>query len=297
MVWFVFAAFPSAAQPTDRAPVVCRPDSQVCWVEVEKPATTPAPAEPDKTGTPAPGDDAACVIARTGQPLPCYSGAFGLFNDADDCYYMLLTQQPPPDDPLWDGREGGAIYQVTCMDSVPGTNGGWTWLPSPPPGFGAPQVTPAELAARAVDQMQLAGPAIGITVPPDRLGLVGVPVWLWTEVSPTTWGPNSATASVPGLSVTATAKVSQISWDMGDGNTVVCATAGTPWFEGGIESPTCDHIYDRPSVGQPNDAYTVTGTATWVVDWSGGGTSGSLTVTRASSTTVRIGELQVLVTN
>ena len=37
-------------------------------------------------------------------------------------------------------------------------------------------------------------------------------------------------------------------------------------------------------------------TATWEVTWTGGGTSGTLTVTRSSSTTVRIGELQVLVT-
>ncbi|KGM03928.1 ATP synthase [Cellulomonas cellasea DSM 20118] len=232
----------------------------------------------------------------TGETVPCRS-AFGWFNDSDDCYYGLLDPQPPGDDPLWQGNyPSGAMYQVSCTGPLPGTNGGWTWLPTPPPGFGGVSVTPAELASRAVDRMQLVGPAIGITVPPDRLGLVGVPVWLWTEVSPTTWGPNSATASVPGLSVTATAQVQEIRWDMGDGNAVVCPNAGTPWYEGGIESPTCDHIYEQPSVGQPDDAYTVTATSTWDVTWSGGGASGSLTLTRSSSTTVRIGELQVLVT-
>ena len=72
------------------------------------------------------------------------------------------------------------------------------------------------------------------------------------------------------------------------------------WTEAGsrgVDSPTCDHVYEAPSVGQPNDAYTVTATSTWEITWTGGGTSGALTVTRSSTTTVRIGELQVLVTN
>ncbi|KGM11876.1 ATP/GTP-binding protein [Cellulomonas carbonis] len=238
------------------------------------------------------------MIDRTSEVVPCHLDDFGWFNAADACYYSMLDPQPPSTDAAWQGRyPEGAVYRVICVDRVPGTNGGWAWLPTPPPGYGGISVTPAQLASRAVDQMALAGPAIGITVPPERVGLVGVPVWLWTEVTPTTWGPNSATASVPGLVVTATARVTQIVWDMGDGNSVLCPTAGTPWYEGGIESPTCDHIYDQPSFEQPNGAYTITATSTWDVAWSGGGASGSLTVTRSSSTTVRIGELQVLVTN
>ncbi|NMR19229.1 ATP/GTP-binding protein [Cellulomonas fimi] len=170
------------------------------------------------------------------------------------------------------------------------------WLAAPPEGFGATETTPGELAARAVDQMQLTGPAIGHTPDPGRTGLVGVPVWLWTGVGPTTWGPNTATASVPGLSVTATAQASEIAWDMGDGTTVRCANPGTPYFEGGVESPTCQHVYQQSSAGQPDDAYRITATTTWQVTWAGGGASGSLTVTRASSATVRIGEMQVLIT-
>jgi hypothetical protein len=181
--------------------------------------------------------------------------------------------------------------------NAPGTNGGWTWLASPPDGFGAPSITPGELAARAVNQMQLAGPAIGMTPDPGRAGLVGVPVWLWTAVTPTTWGPNSATASVPGLSVMATAQASKVVWDMGDGNKVTCANPGTAYYTGGVESPTCEHIYQTSSAAQPRGAYPVTATTTWQVTWAGGGASGSLTVTRTSATTVRIGELQVLVTS
>lgn len=287
----------SATSATGGPPVVCLPGTQICWVEVENPGT-PQPDPVSNEGTSGRDGGRVCVIGRTGEALPCHDGTFGWFNDVDDCYYMLLDPQPPGDDPLWEGSyPSGAMYQVTCMDRIPGTNGGWTWLPAAPPGYGGIAITPAQLAARAVDQMRLAGPTIGITVPPDRTGLVGVPVWLWTEVAPTTWGPNSATAAVPGLSVTATAQVTQIAWDMGDGRTEVCTNAGTPWFEGGVESPTCDHVYEAPSVGQPDDAYTVTATSTWEVTWTGGGTFGALTVTRSSTTPVRIGELQVLVTN
>jgi hypothetical protein len=63
-----------------------------------------------------------------------------------------------------------------------------------------------------------------------------------------------------------------------------------------VISPTCQHIYDQPSGDQPNQAYTITATTTWHVTWTGGGASGDLTVTRASTGSVRIGEVQVLVT-
>jgi hypothetical protein len=143
--------------------------------------------------------------------------------------------------------------------------------------------------------MALTGPAIGMTVEGGELGLVGVPVWLWTQVTPTTWGPNTATAAVPGLAVTATAQAIQIVWDMGDGARFACTNPGTPYIAGEVHSPTCEHTYTWPSIAQPGEAYTVTGTTTWSVSWSGGGTSGTLTVTRTAQTSVRIGELQVLV--
>ena len=101
---------------------------------------------------------------------------------------------------------------------------------------------------------------------------------------------------MPGLSVTATAKARQIVWDMGDGHTETCHNPGTPYYTGGVVSPTCQHIYVRSSADQPNLAYTITATTTWDVTWTGGGTSGSLTVTRVSTGHVRVGEVQVLIT-
>ncbi|MBX9243812.1 ATP/GTP-binding protein [Actinotalea ferrariae] len=274
------------------AEVICDPHNQTCIVIVIGSGTPGGSSDAGDTGT------ARVCTAAGGATVPCFSEAFGWFNDVDGCYYDELSPQPDPSNPMWEGHyPDGAIYAVTC-GGLPfgGSAGGWVWRATPPPGSGDVGITPAQMAQRAVDQMRLAGPAIRLTISSDEMGLVGIPVWLWTEVTPTTWGPNSATASVPGLSVTARAQATQIVWDMGDGHTRVCTGPGTPYTEGAVHSPTCEYIYERSSAGQPGDAYPVTATTTWQVTWAGGGTSGSLTVTRTSTTTVRIGELQVLVT-
>ena len=281
-----------------RAAVVCPPGVEACFVDVGSPGTPPT-GSAGGGGSANAGGTRACVHPTTGVAFPCYRDSWGWFSNLDGCYYLARDPQPPAEHQSWQGHHpDGLIYVVTCPTPLggPGTNGGWTWLPSPPDGYGAASITPGELAAQAVDQMALKGPAIHITVPSDRIGLVGVPVWLWTDVTPTTWGPNAATASVPGLSITATAQATSITWDMGDGTTVSCPSAGTPYVTGGIHSPTCEHVYAVTSAGQPDDAFTITGTTTWEVTWVGGGTSGALTVTRSASTTVRIGEMQVLVT-
>jgi hypothetical protein len=44
----------------------------------------------------------------------------------------------------------------------------------------------------------------------------------------------------------------------------------------------------------PGGRFTVTGTTTWNIEWQGGGQNGTLTVTRASTTTIQIDELQVV---
>lgn len=267
---------------------------QTCWIEVGTPGEPgTGESEPASGGS---GTGARVCRTYAGNVVPCFSDHFGWFNDADWCYYEPVEPQPPGDDPIWLGNfPDGTVWSVVCPDRIPGTAGGWVWLASPPPGVGAAAVTPAQLAQRAVSSMRLTGPAIRTSIAPELTGTVGVPLWLWTEVSPTTWGPNSATASVPGLAVTATAQAVRIVWDMGDGQTVTCDGPGTAVIPGVVESPTCDHVYTQPSAGQPGDAYQVTATATWQVSWTGGGEQGSLTLTRTSSSSVRIGEVQVLV--
>ncbi|WP_426592612.1 hypothetical protein ACPPVS_12630 [Cellulomonas sp. McL0617] len=275
--------------PTD---VECAPYSTFCVIEVELPgqgAATPV-APPVDDGLVA----RVCTISRRGEVVPCHS-ELGWFDDQGECYWLLLDPQPP-DGVYWEGHyPDGAMYDVTCTSRVPGASGGWTWRATSPPGAGnAP--TPQQVAQRAIALMGLSGPAIRTTVPADGFGIVGVPVWLWTDVMPTTWGPTSATASIAGLSVTANAQARQIVWAMGDGLSETCRSPGTPYYTGGVTSPTCQHIYQQHSGGQPGQEFPVTATTTWDVTWSGGGASGSLSVTRTSATSVRIGEVQVLVT-
>lgn len=83
---------------------------------------------------------------------------------------------------------------------------------------------------------------------------------------------------------------------MGDGNSETCRNPGTAYYTGGITSPSCQHIYQESSGGQPGEAYPVTATTTCDVTWTGGGASGSLSVTRQATARVRIGEVQVLLT-
>ena len=287
------AAPPAAAEGT----VVCPPDGGPCIVEVEKPGTggSPGGGSTQPVGNPGASEPQVCVdlIDRV---IDCYDPFFGWWNPDNRCRYRLADPQPPKSHPVWEGNTDGAIYSVTC-GGVPGTGGGWEWQPAPPPGFGGGGPTPAELAARAVEQLDLAVPSIGMAPEPGKTGLVGLPVWLWLEEPQRTWAPRSATASVPGLSVTATATAVEIRWDMGDGTTVTCTSPGVPYTPqaGDSDSPECGHRYTVPSSTQPGGAYTMTATTTWDIQWAGGGESGQLTEARSSSLPVRIGELQVLV--
>ena len=153
------------------------------------------------------------------------------------------------------------------------------------------------MAQRAVSAMRLTGPVIRTAPAAGKEGLVGLPVWMWTPVTATTWGPASATATVPGLSVTARARATRIVWEMGDGHSVTCANPGTAYTtaKGATTSPTCGYVYPQSSASQPDHAFALTATTTWRVTWTGGGQSGVLTVTRRSTAQIRIGELQVLV--
>ncbi|MFG2775273.1 ATP/GTP-binding protein [Streptomyces sp. NPDC048350] len=145
--------------------------------------------------------------------------------------------------------------------------------------------------------MLLRGPEIGITPKPGGTGVVGMPVYMWTEKGAETYGPNVASASAGGITVTATAKVSSIVWNMGDGKTVTCTTAGTPYKAdyGKKPSPDCGHHYNTPSATMSTGKFHVTATSTWSIDWQATtGQSGQLTESRTSSVDITVVEVQVL---
>src|SRR5690606_22855769 len=104
--------------------------------------------------------------------------------------------------------------------------GGWfsyeLWfLPSPPPGYGGQPDPTADLIVEAFNQLELRGPEIGTAPPTDGAGLVGMPVWFWTEVNDQTWGTPEATATAMGVTVTARAEARHIQWHPGDGSTPI----------------------------------------------------------------------------
>lgn len=228
-------------------------------------------------------------------PVACTSAA-GDWSNTYGCYIQRFDPQPPID-PSHAGRPG-AVYKCT----IPPPHGGSTslWLENPPEASGQGP-SPRAVAQMAVDSMDLTAIDIGI-VPeptPGKVGIVGLPVWMWAaNPGPTSTGPNTASASAGGITITATARIDRITWDMGDGNTVVCDGPGTPYQDrfGKSPSPDCGYTYTTTSANQSGGRFTVTATSNWVVSWEGAGQSGTIRLDGlARSVQVAIGEVQVLV--
>lgn len=208
--------------------------------------------------------------------------------DPNACHYELMYPQGPP--PL--GAGAGAWYTKVC----PLPNGGVTqgqaqWLP------GAPAANPAVLAQEAVSRLRMPAPMIRSNPSTATDVLLYVPVWLWLD--PTSWGARSATAAVPGLSVTATATPTRVVWNMGDGSTVRCAGPGTAWRPGTdprAASPDCGHRYTWPSGGQPGGSYSMRATVTWTVRWQAStGQAGAVPdMTTTAAVAVRVTESQAV---
>lgn len=207
-----------------------------------------------------------------------------------------MDPQPPIGSMLGGDREPGQVaYQRTCKNGPDGTPVYSVIVADE--GADVPAMDPVVVAHQAVNKMKLSGPDIA-SPRPAGIYVVGVPMWLWVNPSPTTFGPNTTSASAGGVTVTATAKVTKIVWATGDGSSVTCNGAGTKYAAsyGKQESPTCGHTYSRTSASQTRGEYSVTATATWSVNWqvNGGGETGQFTEIRQTQEQVAIGELQVV---
>jgi hypothetical protein len=170
---------------------------------------------------------------------------------------------------------------------------GWTrWTAA------AIQVLAADLAYEASRELPLPypRPALSPAIGTDQL--VGLSTWLWLE--PGSWATLEATASVPGLSATATAAPTRVRWDMGDGTTVTCNGPGVPYDparDDDAQSTDCKHTYQRVSAGEPGGAYTATVSIDWAIGWSAtNGEGGTLHgTTRGTSFPVPVAERQAVV--
>ncbi len=197
------------------------------------------------------------------------------------CVYEAAPGSPSP--PAGKTSEDGAWYVEVCLIGD-GKGGPRTsapvWIDGP-----APTVDPADIAQQAVSQLTLPLPDVVVNPNPPARQFTHFPTWLWLGGS--SWASQTATASVPGLSVTAVARPKRLVFSPGDGaKSVRCVGRGTPWVAGmdpDKKSPTCGHTYAR--VG----SFTITATVTWQISWSGGGQAGTvpdLTTTSSRSLTV-----------
>ena len=257
----------------------CPPDDPECYVFDD------LPSRPPGSGNGGTGGSAGCTFQ--GQTVPCRLDGLGWYV-GNGCYVRQIPAPTP------DPHAGtGGWYVRTCnVFSGDPVQLEAEWSLTPP--NGGP--TPEELAREALAKIRLLGAAIGIAPGPEGSGLVGLPVWLWTAVTPNTWGPITSSASAGGLTVTITGRATRIVWSMGDGSTVTCVSAGT-LYEGRYAdkpSPNCGHIYRQSSRTHEGGVYRISAVTHWRVDWSGGGQTGVIDTTRQSGTTIVVDELQVV---
>ncbi len=158
-------------------------------------------------------------------------------------------------------------------------------------------VAPETVARAAVARLQLAAPTPTVGPPPSinrwKMAAVGYPLWLWVEGNTS---PSPVTVTNGPLSVSLRAHVTGITFDMGDGHTVSCTGGGSRWTRdvaAGTPSPTCGYRYRKPSL--PDGSYTITATTRWAVDWNINGTTGTIPYSQTATTSLPVGELQVLV--
>lgn len=298
LIVLVSATTPAAAVMATDAPENdsgnCVPNGRNGWICEGKEDGSPG-GSPTEGTTPVNGSEPVC---REGaREVPCKDSRGGLWNG--ECYASVVAPPPAKTDRIWEGHDNGVI--MTCVLRIEACDQSagihlppedcilrW-WAPS---AEGAIDVE--QIAREAFAEANPTKIPIGI-VPenqPGRVGLVGMPVWMWVQEPGTqTVGPLTATAPAGGATVTSTGRVARIDWNMGDGTTVTCQGAGTPYQDsfGKKESPDCGHRYEKQ--GNP---YTVTATSHWVVDWHGAGQSGTFTLDLTSETQIVVGEAHVI---
>jgi hypothetical protein len=243
------------------------------------------------TGNTQAGGGGGCRDAAS-NPAPCVDPNLGWMG-SDGCYYKPTsgnTQALAAFGPATPGP--GGWYQQTCVGSTTGLGlGQLVWVPGPAP------VPPVVVAQQAASQLSLDSPRIGTSPPAGSAQLVRLPTWLW--IDPASWQPQHASASVPGVSVTANAAPTTVTWTLGDGTTLTCHGPGTAYPTGTdptAASPDCGHTYAHTSSGQPGGAFTVTATVTWAITWTGGGQTGTLpTLQTQATTTLRVVESRAVI--
>jgi hypothetical protein len=180
----------------------------------------------------------------------------------DICDLVLAEPQPPASDPAWLGRspDDGDLY--LCV--LPGTgNPDYRFVPNSettPP-------DPAALARRALDQLKLTVPSIGLAPSPPAKTYVGLPTWLWMPADQ--WSTLRKSVTAGSTTVTVAAVPKRATWQMGAGSTT-CFGPGRRWMKrempAGAET-TCEFTYQRVSDFEPDRKFKVAAAITFDVSW------------------------------
>jgi hypothetical protein len=122
----------------------------------------------------------------------------------------------------------------------------------PDGGIGAPPALPPVPAVGEIWRAALRrieAPRVGVS--PVPLGLTGLETWLWYD------GPDelAVSASIGPWTVTGTARLSEVTFDTGDGQVV---TTGTP---GSATAPAASHVYETKGT------YRIEITARWTAEF------------------------------
>jgi hypothetical protein len=217
-----------------------------------------------------------------GQVVPCYLDGYGWLGGGG-CYY---------------GKDSGGFlgpnyWMKWCMDPATGEPiwRGTVWLASPPGIVGS-------AVQQAVDRLRMPKPTIAANPSLNTRQVVHVPVWWWIE--PGWWRTRTASASVPGLTITARAEPVTVTWYAGDGTSTTCTGPGTPWTGNAsptAASPTCGHTYTTMPPTGSGGTFTLRVIVDWKITWAGGGLSGTEPyATTTASTAVAVTEFRSVVT-
>lgn len=209
--------------------------------------------------------------------------------DGPACRHVPVDYVDPVQQPAGPGRW---VFVLCSPDGKDPWSHGPVWIPD---GADIPMLSPEQVAQIARERLRLPTPVIAASPAGDQL--VNLPTWLWLAGS---WQAVSATASVPGVSVTATAVPISVTWSMGDGGTVTCTGPGTSYAtsaDPASASPDCGYTYRTSSASQRGETFEVTATVDWTATWSGAGESGAFpTMTTSATVAFRVAESQAVAT-
>jgi hypothetical protein len=186
--------------------------------------------------------------ASGGQPPAC-TGESGRHAGRTGQLRWRLTANPQEYwDERYDGDDSTIWYRQECF--VPELDDQFGELRELRP-FDA--ITPQNIALVAIDDALAGIPTQTIRTNPQPEAMVAIDTWFWVEGVPS--GGVTASASVPGISVTATARPGGVDYDFGDGASRECSGTGVPYSPGATSD--CTHDYQRAG------HYTVTSTIRW----------------------------------